>query len=186
MIGQRRSRGDCACAAAQPAGSGPGAAAAEGPGLAGALHAAPALLAAIAAAARSLGGSSPSPTLRRVSKACCEAVDAAATRMRLDFPRARQQADEAVGTTGHRARWLARGMARRLAKLPCLVELVCSGSTVTELEQLLAGLAAARVQRLEVHLSPQVCKRRALCSAQHGCLSGRSGPQAAGASPCAV
>ncbi len=45
--------------------------------------------------------------------------------------------------------WLAR-MERRLAKLPRLKELTCTGPSDVELAQLLAGPVAARVQRLDV------------------------------------
>ncbi len=140
--------------------------AAAGPtGLADALHGAPDLLAAVAAAGVP-AGDLPRPwprwrILRSVSKACCEAVDAATTRIRLDFDQARPQADAAGGGA-----WLAR-MERRLAKLPRLEELTCFGLCDTELGQLLAGPAAAGVQRLK------------MC----GCTSGRSSHYEPGPSP---
>jgi hypothetical protein len=170
----------------EPADIQPGAAAAAeipaaGPtGLADALHGAPDLLAAVAAAAAWPGDSRPSLDLRLLSKACCEAVDAAATLIRLDFDQARQQADWQQGSTAAdpypEARpkaaaagdgaWLAR-MERRLAKLPRLEELTCSAPSDTELAQLLAGPAVAGVQRLEML----------------DCTSGRGGPGEPGPSP---
>jgi hypothetical protein len=109
-----------------------------GPGLVDALHGAPALLAAIAAAPRDRN----CLALRLVSRACCEAVDSAGTCITLAFNKAREQA-------GAEGAWLAR-MERQLAKLPRLEELACSGPSDVELGQLLAGPAAAGVQRLEV------------------------------------
>jgi hypothetical protein len=130
--------------APEPAGSGPGAAAvaqhpAAGPGLADAVHGAPTLLAAVAAA-----GVPSSLSLRLVSKACCEAVDTAITCITLAF----NDAAGGAGAAGEAA-WLAR-MERRLAKLPRLAELTCSGPSDVELGQVLAGPAAAGVQRLKV------------------------------------
>jgi hypothetical protein len=126
------------------AGSGPGVAAAQrpgGPGLVDALHGAPPLLAAVAEAA--WPGYRPRwSKMRLVSKACCEAVDAAATRITLAFDQARRQAGGGA--------WLAR-MERRLTKLPCLRELTCSGPSNGDLSQLLARPTAARLERLEVH-----------------------------------
>jgi hypothetical protein len=145
--------------AVEPDGSGPGAAA--GPGLTDALHGAPALLAFVAAAVDTMVGDRRSLNLRLVSKACCEAVDAAATRIRLDFRVARQQA----GAAGDGA-WLAR-MERRLAKLARLEELACTGPSDAELGQLLAGPVAAGLLRLEVH----------------GCTIERRGPSEPGPSP---
>jgi hypothetical protein len=153
--------------AVEPNVSGPGAAAAAerpaaGPtGLVDALHGAPDLLAEV----RAFVGpwvDRPSPALRRVSKACCEAVDSTSTRIRLDFYLARQQADAAGD-----AAWLAR-MERRLAKLPFLSALACWKPSDVELGQLLAGpTAAQRLQHLDV--------RR--------CTSGRSSPGGAGPQP---
>jgi hypothetical protein len=142
---------DDGAGAPEPAGSGPGAAAqrpaARPTGLADALHGAPYLLAAVAAAP--WFGDRPSLALRLVSKACCQAVDATPTRIRLDFDQARQQDPDPEAR-------LAR-MERRLAKLPRLEELACSDPSDVELGQLLAGRAAAGVQRLEVRgcTSPQ-------------------------------
>jgi hypothetical protein len=154
---------DDGAGAPESAGSGLGAAAAAqrpaaGPtGLVDALHGAPALLAAVRAFVGPWGYR-PSPALRRVSKACCEAVDVAATRIRLDFDRARQ-----AGAAGDGA-WLAR-MERRLAKLPFLSALACWKPSDVELGQLLAGPTAAQLlQHLDV--------RR--------CTSGRSSPGGAG------
>ncbi len=106
-----------------------------------ALHGAPPLLAAIVAAAWR-GHRSSLAMLRLVSKACCEAVDGAATRITFAFDQARWQAGGGA--------WLAR-MERRLDKLPCLRELTCSGPSNAELSQLLARPTAARLERLEVH-----------------------------------
>ncbi len=116
------------------------------------LHGAPALLATI------LAGPHPDRLqlrggvgLRRVSRSCCGAVDAAAVRIRLDF-----------GCP-------AASMARRMAKAPHLAELTCVFPSGEELEQLLAGAAAARpspvagVQRLEVLGSSSA--RQPQCSA---------------------
>jgi hypothetical protein len=149
--------------APKPAGSAPGAAAAAqrpAAGLVDALHGAPALLAAVAVAAAAVPGDRPSLALRLVSKACCEAVDAAATRITLAFQPcvARQQAGGRDGGAWL-AWWMAR-MDRRLAKVPRLQELTCTGPSEVELGQLLAGPVAAGVQRLDVR----------------GCTSGRSGP----------
>jgi hypothetical protein len=174
----------------EPAGSGLGATAGAhaGPaGLADVLHGAPALLAAIK------GGPRPNPDprssshiLRRVSRGCCEAVDAPATRLRLNFDTARQENSRAPRSLATRlatrlatclaaARiwldfglaWLVGGqggparqaapMVRRLAKAPALTGLHCTNPRGAELEQLLAGAAAAQpsavagVQRLVVH-----------------------------------
>jgi hypothetical protein len=121
----------------------PGAAAAAerpaaGPtGLADALHGAPDLLAMVAATMERRNRNCL--FLRLVSKACCEAVDAAAMRTTLAFNRARQP---------HPA-WLAH-VERYLAKMPRLVEIVGSNPSAAELGQLLAGPAVAGVQRLEV------------------------------------
>ncbi len=135
--------------APEPAVSGPEAAAAQrpsaGPGLEGALHGAPDLLAALA-----MPGDRLKPALRLVSKACREAVDGAATRCWLDFPCARSRG---AGPGG--GAWL-EPMVRRLAKVPRLAELTCCDPNGGEVEQLLSGAAArepssaAGVQRLEV------------------------------------
>jgi hypothetical protein len=109
----------------------------------------PALLAAVATA--TWPPHSPSLALRLVSKACCQAVDATPTRIRLDFDQARQQDPDPEAR-------LAR-MERRLAKLPRLEELACSFPSDTDL--VLARPVAAGVQRLQ-----QV----------PGCSSGRSDP----------
>jgi hypothetical protein len=141
--------------APEPAGSGPGAAAAQrpaaGPGLEDALHGAPDLLAALAMAGEAQpGGRRPSHALRLVSKACREAVDGAATRSRLDFPCARSRVAGPGGCA-----WI-EPMVRRLARAPRLAELTCCEPSGVELEQLLSGAAArqpspvAGVQRLEV------------------------------------
>jgi hypothetical protein len=143
---------DGAASAAEPAGSGPGAAAevqGSGSGLVDALHGAPALPAAIADA---MPGGRSSTALRLVSKACREAVDAAATRITLSFGPARQQQPGANGGAS-----LVERMERRLAELPCLLELACSEPSIAELRQLLAGPVAAGVRRLVVR----------------GCTSGR-------------
>jgi hypothetical protein len=58
---------------------------AAGPGLEGALHGAPDLLAALAMAGEAQPGGRPSHALRLVSKACREAVDGAVTRTQLFF-----------------------------------------------------------------------------------------------------
>jgi hypothetical protein len=201
---------------------------AAGPGLADALHGAPGLLAASVAASHSW--EPPNPTLRLVSKACCEAVDGAVTRTRLFFDHIYQRgaqsgsaggacseapsqapsqllwqaaaqggaaggaSSEAVDAAAapsqllfqllsqaggpfgrawppkqhfacawprdsadqRAAAWL-EPVARRLAKLPCLAEVTCSGPGGAELEQLMARAAAAHpsalagVKRLEVH-----------------------------------
>ncbi len=122
----------------------PTAAATQGPGLADALHGAPALLAGMMARSRDL---------RRMSKACCEAVDGAAKRCRLDFASARRVEERRLSKL---PRSLLERMAARLAKLPILVELLCVGSSGAEVEQLLTTAAAAqpssvgRVERLMV------------------------------------
>jgi hypothetical protein len=154
---------DDGAGAPESAGSGLGAAAAaqrpaaRPAGLADALHGAPALLAALAAAVDTTpvnpsrrwvdrpSSHRPSLALRRVSKACCDAVDVAATRITLAFDRARQQADAAAGAEARLSR-----MERRLAKVPRLEELACSGPSNVELGRLLAGPVAAGVQRLDV------------------------------------
>jgi hypothetical protein len=148
LVSKGRARTDSA-----EAGSGPGAAAAQrpaaGPGLEDALHGAPDLLPAVVAGGGP--GDLPSHTLRRVSKACREAVDGATTHIRLDF----EAGLWAAGfDTGQRAAWHER-VACRLAMLPCLAELTYVGYGAN-LERLLARAAAAKpgamagVQRLKV------------------------------------
>jgi hypothetical protein len=131
----------------EPAGSGPDAETqrpAAGPGLEDALHAAPALLAALA-----MRGDHSNPALRLVSKACREAVDGAATRTRLDF-------DEVQLVGGPDSEVDVVPVARWLAKLTRLADLSCYAVYSRELEQLLAMAAAAQpsavagVQRLVV------------------------------------
>jgi hypothetical protein len=173
----------------EPAGSGLGAAAGTGAGPAGLadmLHGAPALLAAIMAASSRHGGDNTVqwPSIMgermlpwggcrraRVARACCEAVDAAATRLWLDFDPARRAAAPACLEVDVDARqegghggpaYQAAPMVRRLAKAPALTELHCSNPRGAELEQLLAGAAAAQpsavagVQRLVVHCESSV------------------------------
>jgi hypothetical protein len=130
--------------APEPAGSGPGAAAAQrpaaGPGLEDALHGAPGLLAALAMPGEAQPG--PRCILRLVGKSCCEAVDSAAGSLRVGFGMGGQAWVDAV--------------VRRMGKLPRLAGVKFCDPSGVELEQLLATAAAwqpsavAGVQRLEV------------------------------------
>jgi hypothetical protein len=135
--------------AAEPDSSGPGAAAtqrpeASAPGLEDALHGAPDLLALLTVVPglqpNSMrpplrGDHRPSHDLRLVSQSCCLAVDSATTSLKLALYVGDDNDADSI--------WLEH-IARRLAKMPRLVELKCCEAYGPELEPLLATAAAAQ------------------------------------------